>query len=253
MQMKLGIMENGVARQANGRKRKRRRRRNPTSAAKPARRRNISLASAKSILKKNGLKAVSTQANGRRRKRRKHRRNGLPTVRRNNGFFGNTKSDATQVLQLGAGALGTKAVGRGLSGFVSPFLSQVGLGQYAGIIVDAGVALFIAPWVADKLSRGSGKMVRLGGLLTVALDGVEMFAPGALSFNPFNASPIVMTGQGAAVAPAAVAQIAADVANSSNPAAVAAKVGQAMYQLDTVGAQGGAHDYAAADDLDLVL
>lgn len=242
--MKLGTLENGLAKKANGRKR--RKRRNTTAAAKPARRRNVSLASAKSILKRNGLKAVSTMANGRKRKHhRKHRRNGLVTARRSNGFFGNTRSDAMQVLQLGAGALGVKAVGRGLSNIVAPFLSQVGLGNYAGIITDAGLALFVAPWVADKISRGSSKMVRLGGLLTVALDGVEMFAPGVLGFNPFNNTPIVMTPNGAAVAPAAVAQIAADVEAGRTSAA---KVGNVMYQLDSAGAMGGSDNFAGQYD-----
>lgn len=235
---KMGIVENGLKKH----KRTKRRRRNPLTAAKitknPARR-SISLVSAKSVLKKNGLKAISLKANPhKRRKHRKHR-NGVAVVStRRNGFFGNTKGDAVQVLQLGAGALGVKAVGRALSGVIAPFLSQIGVGNYAEIITDAGLALFVAPFVADKVSRGSGKMVRLGGLLTVGLDIVEMFAPNFMSFNPFNTSPIVMTGSGAAVAPAAVAQLAADVANSPNPQAAAAKVGGVMAQLDAAGAQG---------------
>lgn len=241
--MKLGILENGLRKSANG-KRKRRRRRNPSTVAKaknPARRRSVSLSSAKAVLKRNGLKATSLSNGHRKHKRRKHRRNGLTTTRRNNGFFGNTRSDATQVLQLGAGALGTKAAGRAISGILAPFLSQVGLGGYAGIITDGAIALFVAPWVADKVSRGSGKMVRLGGLLAVALDGVEMLAPGVMSFNPFNNAPIVMTGAGPAVTPGAVAQIAADVEAGRTSAA---KVGSVMFQLDSAGAQGGSNNYA---------
>lgn len=247
---KMGIMENGYKRSANPRKK--RRRRNPSATvarAKNPARRSVSLSSAKAVLKRNGLKAVSTMANGRKHKRRHKRRNGLATVpRRSNGFFGNTKGDAIQVAQLGVGALGTKALGRALAGFVGPLLAQVGMGGYVGIITDAGVALLIAPWVADKISRGSAKMVRLGGLLTVGLDVVEMFAPGALSFNPFNNAPIVATPGGLGVTPGAVAQIAADVANSANPQAAAAHVGGVMYQLDTAGAQGGGNQYAGQYD-----
>jgi len=232
---KVGYVENGLRK-----RRTHKRRRNPSVAAKvknPARR-SVSLSTAKSIIAKNGLKAVSLKAvaNGRKRKHHKRRRNGVVTATRRNGFFGNTKGDAKQVLALGAGALGVKAVGRMLQGFVSPILSQIGVGQYAEIITDLGLTLFVVPFVGKKVGGSEGaKMARLGGLLTVTLDAVEMFAPNFLSLgNPFNNAPIVMTGAGAAVSPAAVAQIAADVQSGATSAA---KVAGVMRALDSGGAQ----------------
>lgn len=252
---KIGIVENGL-RKRRGTKR---RRRNPVAVAKaknPARRRSISLASARSVIKKNGLKAVSMKANGR-KKHKRRRRNGLVTSKaigsRRNGFFGNTKSDAKQVLSLGAGALGVKAVGRALSAVIQPFLAQIGAGNYATIITDAGLALFVAPYVGAKLAGNeAAKMVRLGGLLVVGLDLVEQFAPNALGLNPFNNSPIVMTGAGAAVAPAAVAALAKDVETGRT---TAAKVGQAMRSLDAAGAQasGGGSNYISGASPELVV
>lgn len=249
---KMGIVENGL-------KRRKKSRRNPSTAAKvtaknPARR-SISLASAKSVLKKNGLRAMSLKsvANGRKR-HKKRRRNGVEMVRaKRNGFFGNTKGDAVQVLQLGAGAIGVKVVGGAVSGVVSPVLSQIGLGGYASIITDAALAIFVAPMVADKVSRGSGKMVRLGGLLTVALDGVEMFFPNLLSFSPFNTNPVVMTGSGAAIAPAAVAQLAQGVASSSNPQAAAARVTSLMAAADSAGSQRISNSGAFVNDADMLV
>jgi len=228
---KMGIVENGLRKRRTHKKR-----RNPSVVAKaknPARR-SVSLASARAVIKKNGLKTVRVSANPK-RKHKRRRRNGLVTTTRRNGFFGNTKGDAKQVLALGAGALGVKAAGRALSGFVSPILSQIGVGQYAEIITDLGLTLFVVPFVGKKVGGGeAAKMARLGGLLTVALDAVEMFAPNVLSFNPFNNAPIVMTGGGAAVSPQAVAQIAADVESGATSAA---KVAGVMRSLDAAGAQ----------------
>lgn len=246
--MKYGLVENGLKR-----KRKARKRRNPATVAKaknPARR-SVSLASAKSVAKRNGLKMVSVSNPKRKTKRRK--RNGLvkaSTITRRNGILGNTKSDAKQVATLGIGAVATKIMGRIAQSFVSPYLAQVGVGQYAEIIVDGAVALVVTPFLAGKIVRGgdTAKMARLGGLLVVGLDVVEAFAPNALQWNPFNTNPVVVGGGGVGVAPAAVAQIAAGVASSSNPQMAAAKVGNAMLSLDTAGAQGFAQDdsYQAA-------
>lgn len=241
---KMGIVENGLTKT-------RRRRRNPrattTGVAKrsnPVKRRSISKASALSVLKKNGLKAVSIKsvANGRKRKRR--RRNGLVTrsaaprtgIFRNNGLLGNSKQTVKNVAALGVGAVFTKIVGQLVNGFTAPYLSQMGVGNYSQIICDAGVALIVTPLVAAKVVRGSGetpKMASLGGALVVGLDVVGKFAPGVLQYNPFVTNSIVMTPGGAAVAPATVAALAAGVANSSNPSAAAAKVGSAMAALNT--------------------
>ncbi len=239
---KMGIVENGLKR-----RRKSRRRRNPSTATKastakknPARR-AVSLASAKAVAKRNGLKLVSKSVANPKRKRRR-RRNGITTaaVSRRNGIFGNTKADAKTVGTVIGGAIFTKTVARIIAPFVAPYAAQVGIGNYAEIIVDGIVALLITPFVANKVVGGgsSAQNARLGGLLVVGLSAIEKVAPSVLQYNPFVTSPVVMMGNGSAgVAPAAVAQLAAGVANSSNPQAEAAKVGSVMRSLDAAGAQ----------------
>lgn len=235
---KMGIVENGL------RRRRRARRKNPTVAAtvrtKNPARRTVSLASAKAVAKRNGLKLVSTKAvaNGRKRHKRR-RRNGISVTsitRRSNGLLGNTKSDAKQVAVLGGGALATKMIGRVVLSFAQSILSSIGVGNYAEIIVDGATALIITPFIAGKLVKGSDvqKMARLGGLLVVGLDLVEAFAPNALQWNPFNTSPVIMGANGqAGITPSAVAAIAQGVANSLNPTAEAAKVTGALAVLES--------------------
>ncbi len=248
---KIGLVENGLRR----RRRTTRRRRNPITAAKgstakaknPARR-AVSLASAKAVIKRNGLKTVSRTAANPKRRRHHKRRNGVASATTRytsrNGIFGNTKHDAKQVGLVLAGAAATKIIGRIASPFLAPYLAQMGIGKYAEIATDTAIALLVVPFLAEKFVGGGrsggdvGKNARLGSLLVVGLDIIQTVAPSALAYNPFNTSPVVMTGSGAAVTPAAVAQIAAGVANSANPTAAAAKVGQAMVSLDTSGAQG---------------
>lgn len=254
---KLGLVENGVKRRG-----KKRRRRNPTAttprAKNPAKRRAISVASAKAVLKRNDLKVVSKSVANPKRKRHHKRRNGISTaaITRRNGILGNTKGDAKTVGAVLGGAIFTKTVGRLLSGYVAPYLSQLGIGKYSEIVVDGAVALLITPFVASKVVKGGdiAKQARLGGLLVVGLSAIEAIAPSVLQYNPFVTSPVVMTGGGAAITPAAVAQIAAGVANSSDPAQAAAKVGNAMMSLDAGGAQyAGVQNSYAGPAPELVL
>ncbi len=242
---KMGIVENGLKR-----RRKSRRRRNPTAVAKtrknPARR-SVSLASAKAVAKRNGLKLVSTKtvANGRKRVKRR-RRNGVTATRstsylsRRNGLLGNSKQDTKKVGTILAGAVATKTLSRIILGFAAPYLAQVGAGNYGELIVDFVVAVVVTPFIATKVVSGgeTAKDARIGGLLVVGLTAIGQFAPSILQYNPFVTSPVVITNAGAGLTPAAVAQIAAGVASSGNPQAAAAKVGNAMLALDSAGAQG---------------
>ncbi len=245
---KMGIVENGLKR-----RRKSRRRRNPPIAAKRAstakkngaRRRTISVASARAVAKRNGLKLVSKSVANPKRKRQARRRNGIATKsyvsRRSNGFLGNTKGDAKTVGTVIGGAIFTKTLARIISPFVAPYASQVGIGNYTEILVDALVALFLTPFAAGMLlgkAHDSVKQARLGGLLVVGLSAIEKVAPSVLQYNPFVTSPVVMTGAGPGITPAAVAQIAQGVANDVNPQAAAAKVGNTMLALDAAGSQG---------------
>lgn len=238
---KMAILENGISRKAK----KRNPARKSTGTAKsknPARRRVVSLASAKSVLKRNGLKAVSrTLANGKHKRRRHHKkhRNGITTTRRN-GMFGNTKSDVKQVGSLVGGALVTKLVGQVIKSFAAPYIAKIAIvGNYSGIICDLAAALVVTPFVVGKVVKqaDASKLSRLGGLTVVALDAIGQFFPSALQYNPFTTSPVVLTGQGATILPAAVAQIANSVANSADPNAAAAKVSGAMAYLNTTQAR----------------
>lgn len=251
---KMGIVENGLKKR-NGKSR----RRNPVSVAKasknPARRRTVGLATAKSVAKRNGLKLVSI-ANPKRKRHHKRRRNGVTSVkgytsRARNGLFGNTKQDAHNVAALGGGLFLTRIVGNFVSGWVNPLLAQIGLGQYSTVITNAGISLLVIPMIAKKVYPKGKDMARLGGLFATTLSALEIFAPSIASqINPFNNSPVVMTGNGAAITPAAVAQIAAGVAASPNPSVAAAKVGNAMYQLDASGGQGYADSsYSVSPEL----
>ncbi len=237
----LGLVENGVRR-----RRKSRRRRNPitkttTRAKKNPTRRKVSLSSARAVAKRNGLKLVSKSVSNPKRRKHRRRRNGLTTAvrTRRNGFFGNTRGDAKTVGTVLAGAIATKTIARIVLGYAAPYLAQVGLGKYSEIVVDAVTALTITPFIAKHLVSGGdvAKNARLGGLLVVGLSAIEAVAPSVLQYNPFVTSPVVMTGGGAAVSPAAVAQIAAGVANSADPSAAAAKVGNAMMQIGAAGSQ----------------
>jgi len=206
--MEMKILQNGLKTSSN-RKRKRkstkRRKRNPAVAvaAKPvARKRNgVSVSRAKAVLKKNGLKAVSTKAVGNRKKSKRRRRNGLTVTRTaRNGFFGNTKSDAMQVAALGGGALLTQFVGNLINQFAAPYAASFGIGQYSGLISKGITAVLITPYAVGMVSKkgDSVKMARLGGLLVVGLDLVAQFFP-QVNLNPFNNSPVLINSNGAAL------------------------------------------------------
>lgn len=259
---KIGKVENGL------RKHRKAKRRNPVAVAKVAKknpaRRAISAASVKSYAKRNGLKLVSKSvANPKRRKHRKHRRNGLATVTssrsmfatKRNGLLGNSKHDAQNVAALGGGLFLTKFIGNFVSGYVQPILAKIGLGNYSNIITNAGIAIVVIPMIAKRTIPKQSDMLRLGGLFATGLSILEQVAPSVLSqINPFNTSPIIMTSNGAAIPPSTVSQIAAGVAASDNPVLAAARVGSAMNQLDTAGAQGYARNFlSSVNDPQVVL
>lgn len=246
---KIGLVENGL------KKHRKAKRRNPTSVAKVAKknpaRRTITSASVKSYAKRNGLKLVSkTVANGKKRKHhRKHKRNGLTTAvtTRRNGLFGNTRHDATNVAALGGGLFLTKFIGNLVSGYIQPLLAKIGLGNYSNIVTNAGIAIIVIPMIAKRTIPKQSDMLRLGGLFATGLSILEQVAPSVLSqINPFNTSPIIMTNNGAAIPPSTVSQIAAGVAQSDNPVLAAARVGNAMNQLDAAGAQGFARNFMSS-------
>lgn len=224
----------------NPKRRKKTRRRNPTATQiKPSKnpvaikRRSVSLAAAKSVIAKNGLKAVSRVSNPRKRKTRK-RRNGLtqPITRRANGILGNSKQDVKQTGSLLLGMAVTKGLGRVLQGFAAPFLAQIGVGKYSEIISDVAVALLIVPFGFGKIAGSeAAKFGRLGGLGVVGLDALNIVAPNVVNqYNPFVSAPIMLNAGGQAVMPVATAvELAKDVANSPNPPAAAAQLEGAMY------------------------
>jgi hypothetical protein len=220
----MGKMRNGIKKKNGAKKNGVAKKRNP-----------ISLARAKAVIKKNGLKAVSK--NGSKKKHHKRhgkKRNGIVAVSRTrNGLLGNTRSDAKQVAYLGAGALLTKTGGRLLSNLISPYMAQFGMGKYTEVIADLGIAIVAVPWIANKVGGRTGdlaKHARLGGLLAASLTLVGEIAPSALAFNPFNTSPVVLANGQTMVTPKAVAQI---VAQTDASASDKAKVAGAMAALES--------------------
>jgi len=219
---KIGYVQNGLKKR-NGTKRKS----NP-----------LGLARVKGFAAKNGLKLVPKGSSIKvavNPKRKRRRRNGLPSLTKRgfslkrNGLFGNTKSDAKKVGSLLGGMLGGKALARVIQSFVAPYLSQVGLGNYAEILADAGVALTIAPFVAAKIGGAdAAQFARLGALANVVVDVIEMVAPNTLSM--FGSNPLVSNGQSVGLAPSAVAQL---VANTSASASDKAKVAGVMAALES--------------------
>lgn len=256
---RMAEIQNGVTRKKNSSRRKTVKRRN-SSVAKPKRRNGTTKAGALSFLKKNGLKAVKvgTASNPKRRKRHHKRRNGIAAVSRSrNGLFPATKRDARRVGGLLGGMAATKIGGRILGNFAAGLLAQVGAGRFAEVLSDGAMALVVVPFVAKKIGTSAdADNARLGGLAVVGLDLIEQFAPSALSsLNPFKSSPVIMTGQGAAISLPAAAAMAAEIGNSSNPSAVGNKVAGALLNAaDSSGMAGyGGGGYVEQDDSMLVL
>lgn len=223
----FGEVQNGLRKRSNSRRKN-------SATAKPKKRNGTTKAGAASFAKKNGMVLISrTALNGRKKKHhRRHKRNGIAAVSRSrNGIFGNTKHDATQVVALLGGMGATKIIGRIVGNFVSPYISQLGVGNYSGIVSEALVAVFVVPMVAKKISPSSAQNARLGGLAVVGLSLIEKFGGTSLAgLNPFNTSPIVMSGNQPLIAPNAVAQI---VGNTSATAAEKAQVAGAMRALQS--------------------
>lgn len=202
----LKIIRNGVKRRANP---KRKRVANPRSSS-PV------------------LKSV---ANPKRRSTKRRRRNGIVT-RRRNGILGDTKRDVKNVVSLTGGAITTNVLGNTLAGMIAPYLSSVGIGNYASIVSQLAIALFGVPYVARALGgQDAASMARLGGLLSVTLDVLGTFFPSFNSLNPFASAPIVVGNSGqVAVSPAAVKAIAGAAANET-----AQKVAGAMELAQSAG------------------
>ena len=211
----LIMLENGIKKTANGKRRKKRR--NPT------------VSKTTTVVKRsNGIKRASNP------KRRK-RRNGLVT-RSRNGLLGNTKSDAKTVGGLIGGGFATKLISETLQNFVSPYAAQSGIpNSYVELGLDLVGALFVVPFAVGKMFGSDvAKSARWGGLMVFGIDAINTVAPNALSWNPFNTTPIVTTASGgAAIAPQTVAVLAQAVADSPNPQAEAAKIAGAMWEVDT--------------------
>lgn len=209
-----GTAKNGTAK--NGSKKKGdAKKKNPSPS--------LSMSRVKSFLQKNGLK---TMPRG---------KNPATVARSRNGILGNTKSDAKQVGFLMLGAAITKGAGRFLAGFIAPHLSRMSLGKYTTIIADGVVALVAVPFIGQKtLGKEAATFGRLGGLVVMGIDAVNVFAPDTLGqYNPFiDMTPIVLANGQPAFAPEAVAVIADEIANADDPQAAAAKVKGAVYQMD---------------------
>lgn len=249
-----GYYQNGVKR-----KTRKRRKRNGTAArstvkakANSAKRRTISVASARAVLKRNGLKAVSrTAANPKRKRHHKRKRNGVTVVRSSrNGIFGNTKHDAMQVGSVVGGMAATKLISKIITPFAAPWAAKIGVGQYTELLVDAGVALMVVPFIAGKVSRNADvrKLSRLGGLVVVGIDAIDQFAPASFqSLNPFSSmGPIVVgpNGQAGVSLPAAKSIVNSMSAPAEEKAAVGMALDRAMLATGAInpnpgGANGG--------------
>jgi hypothetical protein len=233
----LKLIENGIAKKANGKRRKRRgRRRNPslgTGSTKRVVRRNgrTTKAGAASFAKRNGLKLVK-RTNGKRKHHRRKRRNGVSAVRRvSNGIFGTGSSIVKKTLTLTGGAIATNIGGNYIATMLSPYLSQFGLGQYTDLITQALVAYFGVPYLA-RLLKQDAEMARLGGFLSVTLTALNKFFPQFASLNPFANSAIVVNPNGQiALTGDAVKQVAA--AAAADTAAKVSGFADQMYAMNT--------------------
>lgn len=226
--MQMGSMQNGLKRKR--RTTKRRRNATPKTAAK----RNpspVTLSRASAFAKRNGLKLVSKSAANPKRKRSK-RRNGLTKVpRTRNGLLGSGKADAEKVVALGGGMVLTAMIGRFANGFLAPYAARFGAGRYSQAACEFAAALLIMPWLGTKVrNKAAGDFARLGGIATGGFTLANVFAPGFIP-NPFGGGEGVIVG--GLVTPQAAAAIAQGVANSPDPQAAAAKVGNAMNALSS--------------------
>lgn len=228
--MEMKLLKNGLKKSTNRKRRtKKRGKRNPTTAAKTVRR-TTTKAGATAFAKRNGLKLVKkSAANPKRRKSRK-RRNGLTVTRTaKNGFFGNTKNDAKQVLSVLGGMVGTKLAGSTLNSIVASYLASFGVGNYSDLIVDGFVALTVTPYVAQMVAgQEAKKLARLGGLAVVVLDAIAKFFP-QLNINPFNNAPIVINSNGQALLTSNGALSLANAAGADT--SVTAKMAGAMKRV----------------------
>lgn len=225
-------VRNGVANP-----RKRRKRRNPTTTtatANPRRRRRRRNPSA-SVTTRAANPAKAT-VNPRKRRRRRNPSTAITKAnprrrrRRRNGVFGDTKSEAKQVLSILGGLAGTKVIGGIASPYVAQLLAYVGMSRFAQPVTDAAVALVAVGPVAGMVGgRESAKLARLGGLAVAGLDLLQMILPSGFAYSPFavNSTPIVLSGGG--ITPSTAKQIAqaavAEVAAGNNASNTASKVG----------------------------
>lgn len=221
--MEMVKVQNGVS---NPRRRKRRR--NPvkrtataTAKANPRKRR---------VKRRRNPVTATVRATVNPRKRRvKRRRNPVVVTRKRNGIgrkrngiFGDTKADAKNVLALAGGLVGTKIAGGIAAPYAAQALAIVGMGKFAKPITDGVLAVTVTPMVAGMIGGSDAKkMARLGGLVLVVLDIVEILLPQGFAYNPFtsaNSTPIVLQGQTAALVNAATQDVANAAINAANNA-----------------------------------
>ena len=217
--MEMVEVRNGAT---NPRRRKRRRnpvKRTATKTANPKRKRRR-----RNPVATTRTRSASAVANPKRKRRRrnpvvavKRKRNGS---KRRNGIFGDSKADVKNVLTIVGGMIGTKIAGGIVSPYAGQILAYVGASKYARPITNGVLAVTVVPMVAGMLKQDA-KMARLGGLAVAALDVIEMLLPSGFAYNPFaggNNSPIVLSGETAALVGAATADVANAAISAANNA-----------------------------------
>lgn len=219
---KLKLIENGLKKTAN--KKRRGRRRNTATVSKRSntatktvakvanrkhrRRRNtISSASVKAYAKRNSLKLVKkSNSSGSLKKvsNRKHHRRGR---RRNtatsmfssrNGLLGNSTETAKSVVSLLVGLGATKLESGIATPLVAQFLTPVGFGRFSKPVTEFVLAITVNKWAGDAIGRRvkapqAGKFAMIGGLAMSAMSVLELLLPQTSAYNPFatiNTNPI---------------------------------------------------------------
>jgi hypothetical protein len=241
----LKVIQNGIKKSSNGKRRKRRS--NPTTATKSVKRRSngTTKAGALSYAKKNGLKLTKV-SNGRKHHKRKRRskRNGITAIRsRSNGIFGDTTSMVKKTLTLTGGAVVTNIGGNWLASFLAPYLSSFGLGAYTNLVVQFLVAYFGVPELA-KVIKQDKDMARLGGMLSVTLTALNQFFPQFSGINPFGGGGaiVVNSNGGVALTGDAVKAVAAAAAQDT-----AAKIAGFADQMQYASAGQPVHHIAGSN------
>lgn len=212
-------------------------RKNGSRSKNPASKRTTTRPMAAGWAKANGYKlvkktAANTTKSNPKRKRKKRR----TRKRRNNGIFGDTKAEIKTVSSLVGGVVGTRIAGGIVSPYAARVLAYLGLQNFAQIAADGTVAVLVTPYIAGMIAGAEAKKyARLGGLVVVGLDILEMLLPEDFSVNPFssvNTNPIVVganrlidTAGGAALAAKAAENVAERAAEQAQLSGVVSGYG----------------------------